>query len=333
MASDDIRLGEIITPGLDGDIVLIGYPCDYGVARNNGRMGASEAPAAFRRMLKRTGTIMNPELSEHFAEVLDLSTLLRVTDAGDITATEPTLEAMHEALHATVSTVLKNGGIPFIVGGGNDQSWPNASALLDTLPASDHASLSVINIDAHLDVRPLKPVSMLAADCLPHVRAGCDPVMHSGSPFRMLLEDKRFTGANFYEFACQGSQCSHEHANYVRSKGGHLLWFSGIEQTVVPTFKNILSSTKHVFVSYDVDAIISASCPGVSAPATFGISARDAVEMAFEAGLSPNVRMFDMSEFNPRVEEYRTAKLVTQMFYHFVCGVARRRQLLQRIPK
>ena len=30
----------------------------------------------------------------------------------------------------------------------------------------------------------------------------------------------------------------------------------------------------------------------------------------------------DLSEYNPVVEEYRTGKLVTQIFYHFLLGRA-----------
>jgi arginase family enzyme len=48
--------------------------------------------------------------------------------------------------------------------------------------------VGVINIDAHFDVRPLL----------------ADNKAHSGSPFRQLLEDARFDGHYFLEFASQG---------------------------------------------------------------------------------------------------------------------------------
>jgi formiminoglutamase len=41
-----------------------------------------------------------------------------------------------------------------VIGGGNDQSYPNAAGLLDT--CAPGTALGVVNIDAHLDVRPLK---------------------------------------------------------------------------------------------------------------------------------------------------------------------------------
>ncbi len=55
----------------------------------------------------------------------------------------------------------------------------------------------MVNIDAHFDVRPLK-----------------DGKAHSGSPFRLMLEDVLWAEArgHFVEFASQGGQCSAEHA-------------------------------------------------------------------------------------------------------------------------
>jgi formiminoglutamase len=78
----------------------------------------------------------------------------------------------------------------------------------------DHGRrVSVVNIDAHFDVRPLK-----------------DGLAHSGSPFRQMLEDDAWVaaGLRFAEFASQGGQCSAVHEEYVRSKGGSIVWLSDI---------------------------------------------------------------------------------------------------------
>jgi formiminoglutamase len=37
------------------------------------------------------------------------------------------------------------------------------------------------------------------------------------------------------------------------------------------------------------------------------------------------VALFDLSEFNPDIEDYRTGRLVANMFYHFCAGVALRK--------
>lgn len=63
------------------------------------------------------------------------------------------------------------GSVPFVIGGGNDQSYPNVSALMAAC-CQGSSSIGVVNVDAHLDVRPLKQGKV-----------------HSGSPFRLMLED------------------------------------------------------------------------------------------------------------------------------------------------
>src|SRR5207247_1372663 len=57
---DDPRLGDVIEPwrGDPGALtqeraVLIGFPCDEGVRRNQGRPGAARAPGEIRRWLYR----------------------------------------------------------------------------------------------------------------------------------------------------------------------------------------------------------------------------------------------------------------------------------------
>ncbi len=301
---NDIRLWDIIRPGISGDIVLLGFPHDRGVEINGGRVGARRGPERFRSWLRRFGTVHNPEMDT------DLSAL-SIVDAGDIPAEIPLTEA-HRQLTQTVSAILEQGGIPFVVGGGNDQSYPNAVALLNHHEGN---SVGVINIDAHLDVRPLK-----------------DGQAHSGSPFRLLLEDKRFSGENFIEFAAQGSQCSKEHAQYIQGKGGRILWLDNIltQGQAVNAFQdslaNLAANGSSLFVSFDLDSIAGSDAPGVSCPGVLGLSARDAISIAWQSGRHPLVSLFDLSEYNPAIEDEQTGRLAAGLFYYFCLGVASRKE-------
>ena len=59
--SDDLRLGALFTPAgspLEIDrplikhrVALLGYPCDEGVARNGGVIGAKHGPESIRKMI------------------------------------------------------------------------------------------------------------------------------------------------------------------------------------------------------------------------------------------------------------------------------------------
>jgi formiminoglutamase len=305
MINDDIRLGDIIVENDSGDVVLIGFPYDEGVRRNNGRVGAKFGPKSFRDLLKRTGTVVNAEYDD-----LDLRKYLKISDGGNINE-DLTLEEAHQQLEKRIDQLISKEKIPFVVGGGNDQSYPNVSALLN-----HSKSIVVINIDAHLDVRPLKENNKA----------------HSGSPFRLLCEDQRFyqnPSNRFIEFASQGSQCSIEHVNYLRSKSSltQIIWYQSIRDDPLTPFRSLIKLAEEqksdIFVSFDIDSIISSSCPGVSAPATVGLTAQQACDIAFYSGQSFQVKLMDLSEYNPLIEEYRTGKLVTQIFYHFILGRAK----------
>ena len=82
-----------------------------------------------------------------------------------------------------------------------------------------------------------------------------------------------------------------------------------------------------MFLSFDIDSIAGRDCPGVSCPATVGLSAEDAISICHRAGLSANTRLVDVSEMSPDIEGYRTPRLVVNMFYYFVLGVAMRKKL------
>lgn len=339
---DDPRMGTLVEDGLDGDVVIVGFPYDEGCVRNGGRPGAAEGPAKFRRFLRGMGAVKNVEYD------VDLSTL-RIRDAGDIPA-GLALEEAHAALQKRVGEVLAAGGIPFVVGGGNDQSFPNVAALMAHLngkdmwegrdpadllregkgPASDGKAaegdapvpVGVVNLDAHFDVRPLK------AD-----------VVHSGSPFRLMLHHPAFQSpaSRFVEFAAQGSQCSAEQTAYLldnprcsiewlhhlrRGGGGSSAW----PGAAVDRFGEVLKALgDNAFVSFDTDSIRGSDMPGVSCPATTGLSADEALQICFLAGQTPTVRMVDVSEMNPAVEGYRSPRLVVNMFYYFCVGLCKRR--------
>jgi formiminoglutamase len=81
---------------------------------------------------------------------------------------------------------------------------------------------------------------------------------------------------------------------------------------------------KFTFVSFDLDSVSCDFAPGVSCPGTIGLSSKDALDISFLSGLNSEVKLFDLSEFNPKIEPYLTGRLVVNMFYYFLLGVAQR---------
>lgn len=320
MSSDDPRLGCRIeispwppTPSREGrSLAILGFPCDEGVGRNGGVVGAKGGPAAFRAAVRSIGPLRNPELP-----LADLNRveILDVGDVGVVGKENLELEDCHRVLGQRVKDLVNSGFVPFVVGGGNDQSYPNACGLLDAV----NSKISVVNIDAHLDVRPRKLGKV-----------------HSGSPFRELIQDERFrAGSKFRVFAAQGSQCSQKHVDWLMEQTHvdcGIIWLltdiRAKNQDAAEKFEELLGlladGGNDIFVSFDLDSISGADCPGVSCPAVYGLSALEALKICYLAGKHPKVRLFDCSEFNPEVEHKRTARLLANMFYFFALGFSER---------
>lgn len=130
----------------------------------------------------------------------------------------------------------------------------------------------------------------------------------------------------FVEFAVQGHQCSNEHWEYITGKDRcNIIPLSYLrdDRNVEHEFLKLLETMgDNIFVSFDIDSIISSECPGVSCPANIGLSAQEACLIAYQAGKNKNVKLMDISEYNPKVEDYVTGRLVVMLFYYFLMGYA-----------
>ena len=260
---------------------MSGFPYDEGTRRNGGRIGGSVAPRIFRQTLGKI-------------ELYAKQTVV-VVDAGDIEE-DLQLEEAHRLLEEKHTKLLQGGEATLLValGGSNDQSYPNVSALMNNYPGK---RIAVVNLDSHFDVRPLK-----------------EGKAHSGSPFRLMLEDPRFadTGSIFVEFGAKGATCSNNHYQYLQEKGCEVIWMekhirrhqlsqqSAYRTQAGQLFADLIlkfeQSAEAIFVSFDTDVISSKWMPGVSAPSVIGgLTSEEALEVAQIAGRSEKVRLVDFS--------------------------------------
>jgi arginase family enzyme len=126
--------------------VLIGCPQHEGVQRNNGRIGAAEAPNKIREQLYK----LQVKAGTPF-KLFDAGNIL--TDFYDFTDDTVTsvaetkhdaLDQIHDALTKVVSEFLRDGKQVIVLGGGNDISYADIRALSEA-----ESNISAINIDAH----------------------------------------------------------------------------------------------------------------------------------------------------------------------------------------
>ncbi len=304
---DDPRLGEVVRFWQGGDLglragqaVIMGFPVDEGVRRNQGRIGAARAPAEIRRHLYRL-TPADPSTGADLA-------VSPPFDVGDIRS-GGSLEEAQQALSQVVGEVLKAGAVPVVLGGGHETAYGHFLGY-----AALSSGVGVINIDAHLDVRPM-----------------VEGQGHSGSPFRQMLEyaSRPLNGEKYVCLGCQPQATSKTHYDYVRAHGGVVYWANDIEGRVVETLTCELhrlgNSGLPVYVSLDADCVALANVPGVSAPNPAGLRGSEILSAARVAGRSTAVTSFDLVELNPAVDvDGHSARWGALAIWNFLVGFAER---------
>jgi len=304
---DDPRLGEVID-FWDGDpealkpgrAVLIGFPQDEGVRRNGGRVGAAEAPREIRRFLYRLtpwDAISQADLGE--GPPLDI---------GNVRI-DGSMEHSQEILGRIVGDILKAGAIPVVLGGGHETAFGHFLGY-----AKANLPVGIINIDAHLDLRP-----------------AINGLSHSGSPFRQAIEHSRFRlfGSNYVCMGAQPHVVSREHWEYARRHNCAIHWGPGVWPKIIKAFDGevdrLRANACSVYLSVDADAIRMMDVPGVSAPNPVGLIGEDVLRCARLAGSSTAVSSLDLVEINPRFDrDGQSARWAALVIWHFLVGLAGR---------
>jgi formiminoglutamase len=317
---DDVRLGAIIERWAGdaaalrpGRAVLLGFPQDEGVRRNGGRVGAAEAPREVRRWLDRLGC-WHPDSGADLQQGPPL-------DLGDIDV-RGTLEASQEALAEVVALVLAAGAVPIVLGGGHETAFGHYLGYVRAGRA-----VSILNVDAHLDVRPL-----------------IDGEGHSGSPFRQAMEHPTapLPGERYACLGVQPHAVSYDHWDYACRRGCaihtaddyfdrdepndlllhhldffHAKWSGRLAESPGPATA--------VYVTIDADVAQMSDVPGVSAPNVVGLPGRQVIALARRAGQLPGVTSLDLVEINPRYDrDGQSARWAALVVWSFLIGLRER---------
>jgi formiminoglutamase len=297
MSAEDPRLGELLGRSLDPDaparVALLGFPTDQGVRRNRGRPGAAAAPAEIRRYLHRL--VPDARAGQPFLELLGAT-----RDLGDL-ATTGDLAADQERLGTAVAAQLAAGAFVIVLGGGHETAYGH---FLGYVAAA--RPVAILNWDAHPDVRPLK-----------------EGEGHSGSPFRQVLLHPSGLCRGYRVAGLLPQSSAAAHLAFVAEQGGQVVWRDELTPTAVNRLYDQAQGA--TLVSFDIDAVDQAQAPGVSAPATGGMSADLWLQAAFRAGQCPHVESVDVVEMNPNYDrDGQTARLAALTVWQVLRGLSLR---------
>ena len=271
-------------------IALLGYACDEGVRRNQGRVGASKGPDALRKQLGK--------LPNHLPD----ETIL--LDAGNLHDIDADVAQIHQSVIDSVGKLLNANVFPIILGGGHDLAYAHYSALKASI--GPEKTLGIINFDAHFDLR-----------------SDVDGTT-SGTPFLQIANDLKKEGKPLKYF-CAGIRRDANDVELFRTADA-----LGVIYLERPNFTmnylehvqlhimQFLEDVDYIYTTVDIDGFSSAYAPGVSAASPMGFSPDIVLESLKLILESRKLIGLDVVELNPEFDrDHQTAKLAASLV-HFV---------------
>lgn len=267
------------------DLAMLGYACDEGVRRNQGRTGAIEGPARIRQQLGK--------MAFHLGQK-------RLADFGDIKAAQERMELAQETFSMAIHRLLDAQIFPIGLGGGHDMAYANARGILEHLSQRDPAArLGIINLDAHFDLRPVQeqpnsgtPFNQLISEYGERVAYFPIGIQEAANP-PQLFELARDWGIDFI----RAEDCSAHHWPQV---SGQLYSF--------------IEAQDYLYLTIDLDGFSAAFAPGVSAPSVMGFSPDFAIQVLSLLTASKKLISCDLAELNPLYDrDQQTAQLAARL--------------------
>jgi len=269
---------------------ILGYSCDEGVHRNQGRIGAKEGPKAIRQALAK--------MPNHLAIETQL------LDVGDIHCKDDQLEATQAQLSDTVNELLNKNILPILIGGGHDIAYGHYNGIKQyLLKQNKRPNIGIINFDAHFDLRQ------------------DDLGANSGTPFFQIANEN-----NPFHYLCLGIRKDANDKNLFETaqeldvtyvdRNTFRIQFAKEINTWIRAF---MEKVDYLYVTIDLDGFSSAFAPGVSAPSPLGFSP-DIVLQSLETIIaSGKLISLDIAEMNPKYDiDNHTAKLAAALIHKVI---------------
>lgn len=287
---EKVSLIDLLSPELEvagKTVALLGYACDAGVARNQGRIGTSEGPRAIREFIGR--------LPHH------LDAAVQIWDAGNISCPGDNMEEAQEALTEAVGKLLGKGIFPVVLGGGHELAYGHFRGLQQQ---KGPGRTGIINFDAHFDLRSNSSGN------------------NSGTPFYQLATETKALGQEL-NYLCLGIRKDANDRELFKTAeelGVHYIEredFSIQELTTVQMgLLAFMDKVDAVYVSIDLDGFSSAYAPGVSAPSPMGFAPDivwESLKIIVDSG---KLLGLDVAELNPSLDiDNHTARLAAALLH------------------
>lgn len=290
-----IQLLDLNNPDLEPfespRLAILGFKSDKGVYINHGRLGAVGGPNAIRQQVAKLPWHLGRDMV--------------VYDVGDIDGPNRSLEDLQASLALVVERMRKLNLFPLILGGGHETSYGHYKGLKASLPQG--SAISVINFDAHFDLRPYDQTGP-----------------NSGTGFRQIYDDCQKAGQTF-NYLVLGIQ---EHNNNLFlfdfvAKSQGISFYTGSDIYQMPyrelcdKVDAFLEGQEHVHLTIDMDCFNVGSAPGVSAIQSLGLDPNLVVLLVQHIAATGKLVGFDIVETSPYHDvDNHTANLAATLIFY-----------------
>lgn len=267
------------------DFGLIGYACDAGVKRNQGRIGAQNGPEVLRERLAK--------LPVHFEDK-------KIADFGDIVCNDDDMEVCQNALAQTIESLISNGMFPIAIGGGHDIAYGHFKGIYNAVNQNVDKKIGIINFDAHFDLRPV------------------DGKPNSGTPFNQILNE--FENVSYFAIGIQQQSNTKELFDIVKSNNVEYAMmdecsaFAEAIKALKQRLQDFTEKNDVLYITVDLDGFSSAYAPGVSAPSPLGFDPAFFFKVLSYLLAAKKVVSLDIAELNPSLDrDKQTATLAARI--------------------
>ncbi|HEU0301161.1 MAG TPA: formimidoylglutamase [Longimicrobium sp.] len=277
---------------LEGRTVVLGFPYDGGIPS---RPGARFGPRAIRDALASFGTFDGEREVES------------VPDLGDVALPAMNGADAHARIEEAARQLFAAGARPVFLGGDHGIT---GSIIRGLAAARADVALAIVNVDAHLDVREYDDEAHLS----------------SGTPFRRALETPIAAGARTAMIGIRRFANSRYYLEWAAGQGIHLSTMEDVETHRAVTVSRAAlyratSGADALYLSIDMDAADAAFAPGVSAPGTGGLSAREMIDVVRTVAADPRLVAADIMETSPPYDpDGRTARLAARLLLEILAA-------------
>ncbi|AIF69024.1 hypothetical protein PAP_03020 [Palaeococcus pacificus DY20341] len=277
----------------DPNLYVLGIPWD---ASSSFRRGAREGPKTIRA--STTGLLYNS-----FSEsLIDLSKLWRYKDLGDVETEGRTFMDVYEDVRKTVKENYKREALFLFLGGDHSITYHSVRAIKE----ASNEDFGLIYFDAHPDLYNAYDGSKYSHACV----------------VRRLVEEGVVDPKNVIQIGIRAP--TKEQIEFAEENGIKIISAGELYKS-----PNVKIKLKRAYLSFDMDVLDPAYCPGVGNPEPGGLSTRKLLEVVYQ--INTKIIGFDIVELAPQydyngISGFVAAKIIREVLaaagkYHFCSGI------------